>query len=269
MAVPKVLLADNDCGFLANAQEFLERRGFAVVCACDPQQARQFLERGDIAVALLDYRLLDDGDEHDESGLNLARAVMERVPIPKIILSRVNDRHDYVVKSLKSQKGGRAPAVDFIVKQDGLEKMARAVEEALLRANVFLCYAAPDRASVADLYDQLGSSGLVPWMDHKCINAGEQWQPAIRRAIRACDFFILCLSRNSVNRRGFMQREIRMALEIWEEKLEEDIYLIPVRLEECEITDVRIQVLQWVDLFQPDGYARLLRGIQTGIRRRN
>ena len=33
----------------------------------------------------------------------------------------------------------------------------------------------------------------------------------------------------SVNQRGFLQSEIRQALEVWKEKLPDDIYLIPVR----------------------------------------
>jgi hypothetical protein len=64
-----------------------------------------------------------------------------------------------------------------------------------------------------------------------------------------------------------MQKEIRMALEIWDEKLEEDIYLIPVRLEDSEVMDQRLKELQWIDAFQLDGFQRLAAAIRTGVKR--
>ena len=65
-----------------------------------------------------------------------------------------------------------------------------------------------------------------------------------------------------------MQREIKMALEIWEEKLDSDIYLIPARLEECEIINDKLAELQWVDLDQPQGFQNLVNALQAGLQRR-
>jgi len=54
---------------------------------------------------------------------------------------------------------------------------------------------------------------------------------------------------------------------MWQEMLEDDIYLIPVRLEDCEVPDSLLD-FQWVNLFEEAGWAQLVEAIQTGIERR-
>jgi CheY-like chemotaxis protein len=267
MPIPIILLADNDEVFLDVAREFLEIKGYHVTCATRPSQAMEILEHRSVALAILDFRLMNDSDDRDNSGLKLAQALTSLFSIPKIILTKF-DRYEYAVQSLRPAKGGNAAAIDFVVKQEGLDRLLQAVEHALVKARIFLCYAHPDSQYVIQLYDYLATAGFVPWMDKKCIQGGEKWETAIRRAIRATDFFVACISNQSVNRRGFIQKEIRLALNIWDEKLEDDIYLIPVRLESCDIPYERLRQLQWVDIFHPDGSEKLVRAIQEGVRRR-
>ncbi len=131
---------------------------------------------------------------------------------------------------------------------------------------VFLSYAAEDRQEVTSLYDHLQAAGYRPWMDSKDIVAGEVWDHCIRRAIRQSDFFIACLSRTSVNKRGYVQKEIRMALNILEEKLGQDIYLIPVRLGPCEVQE-DLSEHQRVDLFEQDGFDGLIESLKLGVAR--
>ena len=133
-------------------------------------------------------------------------------------------------------------------------------------ARIFLSYARPDEEKVKELYRELSKAGFKPWMDTKDILPGERWRYSINRAIRDCDFFLLCLSRHSVNKRGFLQREINDALDILREKLDSDIYLIPARLEVCE-TPEKLSDLQAVDLFQQEGLTQLVKAIQAGMER--
>lgn len=132
---------------------------------------------------------------------------------------------------------------------------------------IFLCYARPDQGKVEALYERLHNSGFNPWMDRKDILAGEIWEAAIQRAIRRSDFFLVCLSANSVNRRGQIQKEIKEALDIWKEKLDSDIYLIPVRLEDCEVPE-SLRRFQWVNLFEEDGWTRLVKALRAGTESR-
>src|SRR5258708_9978887 len=106
---------------------------------------------------------------------------------------------------------------------------------------------------VSGLESQLEASGLSPWLEVKDIHPGEDWGLAIEAAIERCDFFVLCLSPNSVGRRGFLQREIRLALDRLLELLDEDIYFVPVRLLQCARPS---QITKWqtVDLFEAGGF---------------
>lgn len=132
---------------------------------------------------------------------------------------------------------------------------------------IFLSYANEDQKEVEKLYDDLSSAGFKPWMDKKDILPGEKWKLSIRKAIRDSDFFVVCLSSNSVNKRGFLQKEIRAALDILDEMLDSDIYLIPMRLEDCEVPE-GLRDLQWVDLFKAGGRTRLVQAIEEGMGRR-
>lgn len=131
---------------------------------------------------------------------------------------------------------------------------------------VFLSYSRQDEDSVKNLYRKLQNAGLKPWMDQEDILPGENWELSTYNAIRNSDFFLVCLSKNSVNKRGYIQREIKYALNRWQEKLDDDIYLIPVRLEDCEIPE-GLKKFHWVNLFEKDGWSRLLRALETGIER--
>jgi hypothetical protein len=131
----------------------------------------------------------------------------------------------------------------------------------------FISYAPEDEEEVKSLYRKLFNAGFKPWMDKRDILPGERWDSSIRRAIRQSDFFLACLSANSVNKLGWIQREIKVALDIWQEKLEGDIYLIPVRLEDCEVPE-SLSGFQWVDLFEEYGWERLVQALLVGIRRR-
>jgi hypothetical protein len=140
-------------------------------------------------------------------------------------------------------------------------------EQMKATAQIFLCCAEEDENRVEDLYQRLSDTGFKPWMYKKDLLPGERWKSRILQAIRRSDFFLACLSTNSVNKRGYLQREINDALDILQEMLESDIYLIPVRLEDCEVPE-RLRDLQWVDLFEKDGWTRLKKAIQEGMKRR-
>jgi len=133
-------------------------------------------------------------------------------------------------------------------------------------ARIFLCYALEDRAKVELLHQDLVQAGFTPWMDVKDLLPGQTWKRAIAKAIRAADCFLACLSNTAVNKRSYLQRELKQALDLWQEKLADDIYLIPVRLENCEIPD-SLADFTWVDLFEADGFTRLVNALQIGVQR--
>jgi len=87
------------------------------------------------------------------------------------------------------------------------------------------------------------------WFDKESLSPGQKWEREIRKAIRTSRFFLLLLSKNSIAKRGFYQREIREALRVLEEYPDDEIYLVPVRLDNCNLHFEQLEALHYVDLF--------------------
>lgn len=118
-----------------------------------------------------------------------------------------------------------------------------------------------------DLYRKLEAAGFRPWLDRRDLAPGQQWVYGIERALEESEFVLVCLSAHSVAKTGMMQKEIRTALQLMQVIPQSEIYLIPVRLEPSEIPPP-LRNFQFVDLFEPDGFAKLLRALRTGLERR-
>jgi len=130
------------------------------------------------------------------------------------------------------------------------------------RLKVFLCHASADKPAVRDLYRRLRSDGIAPWLAEEDLLPGQDWQLEIPKAVRSSDAVIICLSSSAITKAGFVQKEIKYALDVADEQPEGAIFLIPLRLEECEAPE-RLRRWQWVDLFQEPGYERLLRALRA------
>lgn len=114
---------------------------------------------------------------------------------------------------------------------------------------VFLCHASQDKSSVRELSQRLYSEGWIDtWLDEKKILPGQDWREVIEEAVESSDIVIICLSSNSVNKEGHVQKELRYAREIALEKLEGSIFLIPLRIDECEVPR-GVRFYQWADYF--------------------
>lgn len=129
------------------------------------------------------------------------------------------------------------------------------------RYRIFLCHSTSDKAAVRRLYDRLRRDGFDPWLDEEDLLPGQDWNREIRRAIRASRFVVVCLSRSSVSKTGYVQKEITAALDVAAEQPDRAIYLVPARLEPCDPPD-RLADRHAADLYTPTGYDRLLTAIR-------
>ena len=137
---------------------------------------------------------------------------------------------------------------------------------------IFLGHASEDKPRVRKLYHQLRKEGFSPWLDVEDLIPGQNWQVEIPNAIKNAAIFLACLSMTSVAKRGYVQREFRYALTAYAELPPYSIYLIPVRLDDCEVPDLRLPELEislrslhWVNLFEPDGFERLAEAIRLNV----
>jgi hypothetical protein len=126
---------------------------------------------------------------------------------------------------------------------------------------VFMCHASSDKADVRKLYERLVADGIDAWLDEKKLLPGQEWQVEIPKAVRNSDAVLVCLSPVSVSKTGFVQKEIRCALDVADEKPEGSIYIIPARLKECGVPD-RLRKFQWLNLFEANGYEQLLAALR-------
>lgn len=115
--------------------------------------------------------------------------------------------------------------------------------------NIFISYAHEDEAPARRLYEDLKRAGAKPWLDKENLLPGQEWKMAIESAIEQSDYFIALLSSRSVNKRGYVQKELRQALDVLSMIPPGTIYVIPVRIDACEPTHLRLRDLNWVDLF--------------------
>ncbi len=125
---------------------------------------------------------------------------------------------------------------------------------------VFICYASEDDKEAIKVYKLLSDTGFQCWRDKEAIVPGDEWDQEIRRAIRESDFIIVLISKRSATKRGYIQREIKLALEVNEEMPENQAFIIPARIEECEVPH-RISRYHYCDLFGEGGETRLAEAI--------
>lgn len=115
--------------------------------------------------------------------------------------------------------------------------------------------------------EALRDEGYDPWLDEEKLVGGQDWQMEITKAIEESNFFVACLSNHSVNKEGYFQKEMKIGMEILDRQPEGRIYLIPVRLEDCQVP-TKLKKWQWVDVYERDGMEKLLKAIETGCRQR-
>jgi hypothetical protein len=112
---------------------------------------------------------------------------------------------------------------------------------------IFLSYASPDRDRVMPHYLHLKQQGYNPWIDRQKLLGGQNWDHEIRKALASAAIIVMFISSNSINRRGYVQREIRLALAKLEEKLIGDIYIIPVLLDRDAERPEQLSAIQFLD----------------------
>ncbi len=127
---------------------------------------------------------------------------------------------------------------------------------------IFLSYSTPDRDEVLAFYEHLDSQGYNVWMDRHKLIGGQNWDLEIKRALQKAAIIVVFLSHNSVDRRGYVQREIKIALEQKEARLIDDIYLIPVLLDDDVAIPEQISQIQGIGANSEDRFSALTNAIE-------
>jgi hypothetical protein len=127
---------------------------------------------------------------------------------------------------------------------------------------VFLCHGSEDKPTIRSMFSRLREDGVDAWLDEQKILPGQDWQMEIRKAVRSSDAILVCLSSHSVRKESFLQKEIKFALDVADEKPEGTIFIIPVKLDDCQLPS-RLRHWQWVNYFEGIGYQRILGALRS------
>ena len=114
---------------------------------------------------------------------------------------------------------------------------------------VFLCHSSKDKSAVRELYKKLRAETWIdPWLDEEKLFPGQDWHEEIEKAVEATDVVVVLLSKQSVSQEGYVQRELKLALDVADEKPENTIFIIPLRLDDCPAPR-RLRGWHYVDYF--------------------
>jgi len=132
------------------------------------------------------------------------------------------------------------------------------------KLRVFLCHSSDDKPTVHYVNKLLSSEPWIDsWLDEIKIKPGQDWKFEIEKAIDETDVVIVFLSRNSVSKEGFVQKELKYVLDRFDEKPAGIIYIIPIRIEECEVPK-RLAGLQYINISvsNPEWYPPLFESLK-------
>jgi len=122
---------------------------------------------------------------------------------------------------------------------------------------VFISHASEDTDDAEFIYNFLKANHYEPWLDFKALKVGMQWDYEIEQALRESDFVVILLSKVETNKRGYIQREIKRMDRYSEEKLSDDIYILPILLDDCEVPR-SLSKYQYMKISQADFAYNLL-----------
>ena len=114
---------------------------------------------------------------------------------------------------------------------------------------VFISYAREDIGDVKKLYEDLQKAGVLCWLDEVDLLPGQNWKTAISKAMKNCRYFMPVMSSKSLLKRGYVQKELRTALGMLDEFPQGDIFIIPVRLDDCRPDHEKLENIHFADLF--------------------
>ena len=112
---------------------------------------------------------------------------------------------------------------------------------------IFLSYAREDGERANRIYSMINRHDRPVFYDKMSLIPGMDWREEIERSLEKCKLVLILCSRHTVEKEGFIQKEIRLALERSEMMPEGRIFIIPIRFDEADVPR-KIARYQWIDI---------------------
>ncbi|MGL4461359.1 MAG: toll/interleukin-1 receptor domain-containing protein [Planctomycetia bacterium] len=116
---------------------------------------------------------------------------------------------------------------------------------------IFLSYASEDHELAERLAKALENRpDISVWRDKDDLRGGEEWEPRLNREIADSDFFVPLISSAFVARPRFAHNEVRTAIQEATRRGATARFIVPVRLDECDLYFDELRTLHCIDLFR-------------------
>lgn len=112
---------------------------------------------------------------------------------------------------------------------------------------IFLAHAKEDSEKIKVIFSELKKLELIPWFDENSLTPGAIWEDKIKEAIVKSKFFIAFFSKTSIQKSGYVQKELKLALSELEKKPPDNTYFIPVLLEDIELPNLSVGTINLKD----------------------
>jgi len=134
--------------------------------------------------------------------------------------------------------------------------------------HVFLSCSAHDLNAARAYYEKFRAAGWIqPWLEEEDLLPGQDSRLEIEKAVRNADAVLVFLSSRSVSQEGQVQRQLKLALDVADEKPEGTVFAIPIRLDDCSLPH-RLGSWKPVDAFPADRQERAYERILASLRLR-
>lgn len=133
-------------------------------------------------------------------------------------------------------------------------------EIALPVTMAFISYAKENRKRVHSVARDLRKRDIFVWDDESLLLPGDHWESKIENAIECADYFLLFLSAATIDRDGYKNRELRLALKRQSTKAPGKRFLIPILIDPCEPPQ-DLRELHWLRMWEDEWESTLLRAI--------
>ena len=205
-----------------------------------------------LALRYLDFDVAD-GDTYDARVAEQVHTFQQREAHPRPDGLVGPGTRDLFVRALTRDSGDR---IFHVLAGSGTE----------IFPTVFVSYAREDCHETKKIVDALLYEGVKIWVDYLNLLPGEKWEDAIGYAIPKARYFLVLLSNHSLSKKGFVQKEVKTAWNVAEQYPDNEIFVIPARLEKCEVKYTKFAALNYIDLF-PDiapGIERIVNSLTDG-----
>ncbi|MGE0085849.1 MAG: SAV_2336 N-terminal domain-related protein [Desulfococcaceae bacterium] len=129
---------------------------------------------------------------------------------------------------------------------------------------IFIICAEEDNNTAKRIYNDLKLLGCNPWLAAIDVKAGQYSDQIFRSVMEKSDYVLALLSKHSLTQRGMALKQLKKALDIFEEFPSGDIFLIPLQLDETKPQEDALRNLKPADFRSSyeEGFNQILRAIE-------